>query len=136
MSSKPFQNEEVQQLTEYHPGYKYVVEVQANTSAPYGDKFNIFFRCGPGAARCMDVNGGCMRCMLLRLWHAATREVLLKPGFLRCMVCWIRRLEQAHCAPLRVLFLLPTAALHMHHPRSAGLSSYLRASGSLYLACI
>lgn len=44
MASKPFQNEELQQCSEYIPGCRYVVEVQANTSAPYGDKFNIFFK--------------------------------------------------------------------------------------------
>ncbi len=44
LASKPFQNEEVQTVTEMVPGQLYVVEAVSSTSAPYGDKFNVFFR--------------------------------------------------------------------------------------------
>lgn len=44
LAAKPFQNEEVNQCCEYVPGKRYVVETIANTNAPYGDKFNMYFR--------------------------------------------------------------------------------------------
>lgn len=44
MATKPFQNEEIQQCVDYVPGQRYIVEAQCNTSAPYGDKFDLLFR--------------------------------------------------------------------------------------------
>jgi hypothetical protein len=44
MATKPFQNEEVQHCVEFSPGRRYLMENKANTSAPYGDKFDLFFR--------------------------------------------------------------------------------------------
>ncbi len=44
MASKPFQNEELQHVSEFHPGRLYEVELQANTTAPYGDKFDVLIR--------------------------------------------------------------------------------------------
>ncbi|KXZ54073.1 hypothetical protein GPECTOR_5g18 [Gonium pectorale] len=44
LASKPFSNEETQVLTHMVPGQLYVLEAMSSTSAPYGDKFNVFFR--------------------------------------------------------------------------------------------
>ncbi|EFJ42345.1 hypothetical protein VOLCADRAFT_97625 [Volvox carteri f. nagariensis] len=44
LASKPFQNEESQVITELYPDTLYVVEAVSSTSAPYGDKFNVYFR--------------------------------------------------------------------------------------------
>jgi len=44
MATKPFQNEEVQHCVDYKPGQRYIMEAMANTSAPYGDKFDVLFR--------------------------------------------------------------------------------------------
>lgn len=44
MASKPFQNEEIHHCAEHKPGRRYVMEAVANTSAPYGDKFDVIFR--------------------------------------------------------------------------------------------
>ncbi|GAX75890.1 hypothetical protein CEUSTIGMA_g3333.t1 [Chlamydomonas eustigma] len=44
LASKPFRNEELQQCTKYQPGKLYIMEVLAQTNAPYGDKFKIFIR--------------------------------------------------------------------------------------------
>lgn len=45
MASKPFQNEEVHHCLECVPGQRYQFEYKANTSAPYGSHFDLFFRC-------------------------------------------------------------------------------------------
>ncbi|GIM09773.1 hypothetical protein Vretimale_13590 [Volvox reticuliferus] len=44
LAAKPFQNEESQVVTELYPDTLYVVEAVSSTSAPYGDKFNVYFR--------------------------------------------------------------------------------------------
>ncbi|GLI62684.1 hypothetical protein VaNZ11_005360 [Volvox africanus] len=44
LAAKPFQNEESQVITELYPETLYVVEAVSSTSAPYGDKFNVYFR--------------------------------------------------------------------------------------------
>jgi hypothetical protein len=44
MASKPFNNEELVRCAEHIPGHSYLLEAQANTSAPYGDKFDVLFR--------------------------------------------------------------------------------------------
>lgn len=58
MATKPFQNEEVQHCVDYRPGRRYCVEAQANTSAPYGDKFDLFFRITILAAPESEAPGG------------------------------------------------------------------------------
>ena len=46
LASKPFRNEETHLCTVYSPGRRYVVEAITQTTAPYGDKFKIYIRCG------------------------------------------------------------------------------------------
>ncbi len=50
MVNKPFQNEELHHCLELVPGQRYRMEIKANTSAPYGDKFDLFIRCGKSRA--------------------------------------------------------------------------------------
>ncbi|KAG2431841.1 hypothetical protein HXX76_009334 [Chlamydomonas incerta] len=44
LASKPFQNEETHALTHWVPEQLYVLEAVSNTSAPYGDKFSVYFK--------------------------------------------------------------------------------------------
>mmetsp|Transcript_3847 Transcript_3847/g.10417 ORF Transcript_3847/g.10417 Transcript_3847/m.10417 type:complete len:150 (-) Transcript_3847:144-593(-) len=44
MATKPFQNEELHHCIELIPGQRYKMELKANTTAPYGDKFDLFFQ--------------------------------------------------------------------------------------------
>ncbi|MEW5308868.1 MAG: hypothetical protein WDW38_000793 [Sanguina aurantia] len=44
LASKPFQNDETQQLTTVMPGQRYVIEAFNTTTAPYGDKFKVWLR--------------------------------------------------------------------------------------------
>eukprot|EP00198_Chlamydomonas_reinhardtii_P012175 XP_001701512.1 predicted protein [Chlamydomonas reinhardtii] len=60
LASKPFQNEETHVLTHWAPDQLYVLEAVSNTSAPYGDKFSVFFKyiirpdaSSPGTASCV-----------------------------------------------------------------------------------
>ncbi len=48
LATLPFVNEEVLVVTLYEPGRRYIVEANAATSAPYGDKIGVFFRRGRG----------------------------------------------------------------------------------------
>ncbi|KAJ9520311.1 hypothetical protein QJQ45_030224, partial [Haematococcus lacustris] len=44
LATRPFQTEEIHHCQIYLPGQRYLVESQASTSAPYGDKFDLYFR--------------------------------------------------------------------------------------------
>ena len=44
MAPTPFSNEEVQSILEYLPNKRYLVEAVSTTSAPYGDKFTVYFK--------------------------------------------------------------------------------------------
>ncbi len=44
LASKPFRNEETHQCIVFDAGKRYVVELLAETSAPYGDKFKVYIR--------------------------------------------------------------------------------------------
>lgn len=44
MAPTPFSNEEVQSVLEFLPDKRYVVEAASTTSAPYGDKFTVYFK--------------------------------------------------------------------------------------------
>lgn len=44
LASTPFQNEEVQTVTHFVPNKLFVLEAVSSTSAPYGDKFTIYFK--------------------------------------------------------------------------------------------
>lgn len=75
MASKPFQNDEQQQVTEFHKGHKYVVESLSLTSAPYGDKFKIYFRYTTQAA----AKGTCTLLVEAMIEFLPSMSGLLKP---------------------------------------------------------
>ncbi len=44
LASQPFRNREQQHVAAHRPGRLYEVQLQANTTAPYGDQFDVLLR--------------------------------------------------------------------------------------------
>ncbi|GFR46751.1 hypothetical protein Agub_g8376, partial [Astrephomene gubernaculifera] len=100
LASKPFQNDEMQVLTQLLPGVLYVVEAVSHTSAPYGDKFSVFFRyvlrsdppSPPAGAGNGDISGSpsCTLHLVFHVEFSAAMNRMMRPMIAKAVDAGVR----------------------------------------------